>query len=252
MTFPYICVQGVTERSEVSALAKQLDSSRADEESRAAHRLVLGINIKAEDPNPPPARHLAHNAIKMILCDTCDVTQVDVCLHVASDNPPAMGYVAMGIMEAFTPSLLQINDHSPNLDPLVDECRDDIILRIGPETLPCLQGEPKRIAAYAETYSACTYLRIMLDASAGRGIPLDVDFTLACLEAIREAIPDVELGISGGLDAETLPRILPIIREFPHVSISAEGRLRTPDDKLDVVKAVAFIEKAYELFDSVL
>jgi hypothetical protein len=72
---------------------------------------------------------------------------------------------------------------------------------------------------------------ILLDASGGRGLPLDVAHARRNLDAIYRnwsALADhpVRFGVAGGLCAGTVPGLAPLLPEYAGLSIDAEGRLR--------------------------
>ncbi len=85
---------------------------------------------------------------------------------------------------------------------------------------------------------------ILLDMSGGRGKLLNVPFTRAYLEGLYAKRLYPKIGIAGGLSAETLPGVAELFREFPGLSIDAEGGLRAADDHLDLPKAIAYLRKA--------
>ena len=69
---------------------------------------------------------------------------------------------------------------------------------------------------------------VLFDASHGTGQRLDVESLREFVAAGYES-PDlkrVNFGVAGGLDAETVPQLAPLVDEFPELSWDAEGRLR--------------------------
>jgi len=57
------------------------------------------------------------------------------------------------------------------------------------------------------------------------------------------------LGVAGGLSPTTLDLVRPLTNEFPDLSIDAEGRLRTPEDHLDLAVSSEYLRKAFEMFN---
>ncbi len=91
---------------------------------------------------------------------------------------------------------------------------------------------------------------ILLDPSGGMGMPVDPAQASDYLDAIKAAGLRFGLGVAGGLDAQSLDQLAPLLERHPDVSIDAEGRLRDPaTDELDLGKARDYVAKAYELFE---
>lgn len=82
--------------------------------------------------------------------------------------------------------------------------------------------------------------RVLVDGSSGRGEPLDLDKVEHLAATIGGYIGYEQVGIAGGLCAEALPAVAPLVREYGF-SIDAEGRLRDGDHggtlNLDKVRA---------------
>jgi len=87
---------------------------------------------------------------------------------------------------------------------------------------------------------------ILLDASGGRGLPLDV---AAAREGLSELLDwdGIGLGVAGGLCAETVGALAPLMAEYPGLSIDAEGRLRTAEDDLDMDKVRAYLRASADV-----
>jgi len=86
---------------------------------------------------------------------------------------------------------------------------------------------------------------ILLDASGGRGLPLDV---ASAREGLREVDWDgVGFGVAGGLCAETVGALAPLMAEYPALSIDAEGRLRTAEDHLDMANVRAYLRASADV-----
>lgn len=76
----------------------------------------------------------------------------------------------------------------------------------------------------------------------------DTDKTREYLRALEDMDLDIGLGVAGGLSAETLHLVEPLIEEFPDLSIDAEGRLRDESDKLDLTAAKRYAVKSLDMF----
>lgn len=89
---------------------------------------------------------------------------------------------------------------------------------------------------------------MLLDPSAGYGIPLDPSWAAEYLTSIQEADLGMGLGVAGGLSPSSLDLVQPLVNDFPDLSIDAESLLRDEDDCLDTGNARDYINKALQLF----
>ncbi len=126
-----------------------------------------------------------------------------------------------------------------------------IVLQIGGRAFELIEYLPAKLAKkVAEEYAGLLDY-ILLDPSGGYGKLLDVRSARAYLCALRMKNLDIGLGVAGGLSPETLDIINPLARDFPDVSIDAEGRLRDAEDRLDLVAASDYFMKAMLIFSDV-
>ncbi len=88
---------------------------------------------------------------------------------------------------------------------------------------------------------------VLLDASGGNGKPLDVAMAFAELDLLRNELPGVRLGAAGGLCADTVGALVPLLAEHPCLNFDAEGRLRTVEDNLDMDKVRAYLRASADL-----
>lgn len=84
---------------------------------------------------------------------------------------------------------------------------------------------------------------VLIDVSAGKGVPIDPAKVRGIVEAMRTWNANLGIGIAGGLCAETLPAVADLVREYD-LSIDAEGRLRNDRDELDLEKVRAYLGAA--------
>jgi hypothetical protein len=118
-----------------------------------------------------------------------------------------------------------------------------------------LQARPGADIAEMRTFLATIAdgkRHVLIDASGGRGEPIDPTVARATARLFRrENGYWINLGIAGGLCAETLPAIGPVLREYD-VSIDAEGRLRDGDEggTLTLDKARSYLKVAGEIMAS--
>ena len=93
-------------------------------------------------------------------------------------------------------------------------------------------GVIKQLGRYANVLDY-----VLFDASHGQSRTLDPDNLLRFLSAAYESeeLSEVGFGVAGGLDAETVQKLMPvIIQRFPDISWDAEGKLHLMiDDRPD-------------------
>ena len=122
-----------------------------------------------------------------------------------------------------------------------------IILQIGSQAFQAVDSSPKQLAVAVKNYVGLIDY-VLLDLSGGEGKLMDVAKIREYLQALKEKDLDIGIGIAGGLCPETLETIIPLIAEFPDISIDAEGRLRDQSDNLDLLVVKKYLRKAFALF----
>ncbi len=121
-----------------------------------------------------------------------------------------------------------------------------VVLQIGPRAMS--MGVPSHSGGLCLYQGAIT--DVLIDASAGRGVGLDPALAASWIQRVRERLPDVGIGIAGGLSAETLRDHEPLLRMSPGLSIDAEGQLRDDADgggNLDLDKVAAYLRVAGDM-----
>lgn len=124
-----------------------------------------------------------------------------------------------------------------------------IVLQVGGHAFEMVDHSPERLASKVAEYEGLAEY-VLLDPSGGYGKPFDPERARNYLTALQALNIDVGLGVAGGLSPTTLNLVEPLAREFPRLSIDAEGRLRTPEDHLDMNLAREYLRKAFDMFDA--
>lgn len=273
----YIGVTGIMTREEM----EELCDAYAPPKGLTVHQLILGVLVDSRTASGATNRHPKRypkiekggDLMRGPRKGMGDGLLSFNAIRYSTQEPRTLGLQLAGLL-AYDPHVIQLDADWPDVGSFkaihAAPCyrwsesesvwQDRIILRIGPKAVEMAGRDPKKIAARVGAYhravasggSLCDAVSdVLIDASGGRGQPLDVDFALACLRAISDARIDFGVGVAGGLDAKSIPRLEPIAREFPYVSVSAESRLRDAGDHLDLNKARAYIKAAQDLFASV-
>lgn len=122
-----------------------------------------------------------------------------------------------------------------------------IVLQLGAEAMDVVGHRPDVLANRLRFYEP--YIDyVLVDPSSGVGRAFNQEKSIEQLVAIRDACPELGLGLAGGLGPDTIEAIAPVAKVFPAISIDAEGRLRDEKDNLDPVKARGYIMGAMQVF----
>jgi len=124
-----------------------------------------------------------------------------------------------------------------------------IVLQVGARAFEMVDHSPKKMAEKIATQYGGLIHYVLLDASGGIGKPLDAEALRPYLRALKAKQLPIGLGVAGGLSADTLDLVAPLVEEFPRLSIDAEGKLRDGEDNLDVDVAISYHNRAEALFN---
>ena len=109
----------------------------------------------------------------------------------------------------------------------------------------------ERIKEYGDLISY-----VLIDPSGGRGIPFDLESSVAVYSKLRERCPDLTIGFAGGFTGENVAsRLRKILGQIKanDFCIDAEGGLRNKitseygDDSLDITKVRKYFQFAFPL-----
>jgi hypothetical protein len=146
----------------------------------------------------------------------------------------------------------QLNIAWPDLATLNEYKRayptKQIVLQIGGHAFEMVNHSPEQLATKVAEYDGIVEY-VLLDPSGGYGKPFDPTLARNYLLALKSQNLGMGLGVAGGLSPTTLDLVEPLAREFPDLNIDAEGRLRTPEDHLDLAVSSEYLRKAFAMFD---
>lgn len=204
----------------------------------ASNRTCAGL------PERNPRRNPAVEAIPGIFQDHPRVLNL---LHYYTDEPGTLGRQLADLAGRAGPNLhgFQINVAWPTRADL-EELRSArsglrIVLQMGAGQLA---GSPKDAARQAREVAGLAD-DLLLDASAGQGLPLDPEAVRPFLRELADS--GLGLGVAGGLCAATLDLLEPLLAEFPGLSFDAESRLRDEEDRLDLERVREYVEAGLRL-----
>lgn len=245
---PYIGITGFTAPDEINAIVATLP----DEPSRLLMCGVLLSNaLLTSQPSDAPNRCPPTDAIAGIFSDD------PRCLNLVHYRPQPGANLADALTRASDVGGsnchgVQINATRgvPWPDPAaLNEYRQRsqpkrIVLQAGREAMASVNGDPVALAIRCAEYAGIV-TDVLVDASEGLGRPLDAAESARYLAAIADAAPDLGLVVAGGLYADNINDLLsPLLPQWSSVSIDAEGRLRDPNDRLNLAAAAAYLEAA--------
>jgi len=245
---PYIGITGFMYRKEVTVMLGLMPEN-------CSRKLMVGVLMNWETlydrPSKLPNRYPAIREIPRIFTDHSAALNL---VHYHSREQAALHWQLEDITKWCGPNLhgLQLNVAWPDQMTLkiYKESHPNkiIVLQIGGRALEIIGHSPERLAAkVAEEYSGLID-RILLDPSGGTGKEFDPAEIAEYLSALKKTRLDFGLGVAGGLSSKNLHHAELLLSEFPDLSIDAEGRLRNPDDHLDLREAGEYISGALEMF----
>lgn len=127
-----------------------------------------------------------------------------------------------------------------------DWCKT-IVLQCGKKALNEIGWSSLRLVERLKRYEGLIDY-VLIDPSGGGGQEFDPNFACACFGAIGRVLPDVGLGIAGGLNAESFDRLLhPVLGAFPGLRFSTdtETGVRNDQDEFVVAEAIRYLRQAH-------
>lgn len=125
----------------------------------------------------------------------------------------------------------------------------EVILQVGRKALDEVQNDPQLLVEKLRDYEGVIH-RVLLDKSGGEGRGMDAVALLPFARAIKKHMPLLGLVVAGGLGPTSMHLVEPIVKEFPDVSIDAQGKLRPSGNAIDPIDwnmAGTYLVKALEL-----
>ena len=247
---PYIGVTGFTAQNQVNeALAAVLP--------QGTRKVMVGVLASGKTiwgvPNKWPARYPTPDALGGIFTSHGNALNL---IHYNTKEPDTLlpqlartrllaGPYCHGFqLNIAWPSVEMLRTARKELCPTAPTV---IVLQVGNRAFEIVGRSAEKIAEKVASYEgAADY--VLLDPSGGLGKEFVTEEMADYLRALTAKNLPIGLGVAGGLCAETLPRIALLAREFPALSIDAEGRLRDTNDALDQKRVDDYLRTAAKLF----
>lgn len=245
MQRPYIGVTGFMSSSEVAAVL-----SVVPEKSR--YSLMVGVLASGKTllggQGKWPGRYPPVEKIGDIFLSDPRVVNL---VHIATADRANLSEQLQNVLALGGPCLhgIQLNISWPNPGDLEAVAKRNVrlILQVGGKALEQSQS----VIGFCELLGAYDGLitDVLIDPSGGAGKPFDMETARTRLTILRENFPQFGFVVGGGLSAETVGEIAPLVAAFPGLSIDAEGRLRTPqpEDQLDIERAKQYVTRAFQM-----
>jgi hypothetical protein len=110
----------------------------------------------------------------------------------------------------------------------------EVVLQINTKALEAVENNPNTLVEWLKKYNGVLNY-VLLDKSHGRGVGMDAQGLLPFVRAISDHLPNLQIGVAGGLGPYTMDLLFPITIEFQNVNIDAQGRLRPSGSALDPI-----------------
>lgn len=109
-----------------------------------------------------------------------------------------------------------------------------IMLQTNTMALEAVHNDPNVLIAWLKQYGDLLD-GILLDKSHGEGVEMNALELLPFVIAVADHLPRLQIGVAGGLGPNTMDLVLPVVYEFPSVSIDAQGKLRPSGNNMDLI-----------------
>jgi len=243
MQKPYIGITGFMSRSEVESILEIMPT-------HAKRLLMVGVLVSWKTirgiANKYPNRYPVPHKIAEIFPNNDSALNL---IHYNTDEKETLCEQLVALTDSWGGMNLhgyQLNIAWP--DPrAIEKYRHvfpdkQIVLQIGKHAFQMIDHSPEQLSAKVKEYDGLIHY-VLLDPSGGHGELLDVEKARQYLDALTETKMDIGLGVAGGLSPMTLNHIVPLIQDFPNLSIDAEGRLRDTSDNLHISIALEYLDK---------
>ncbi len=241
---PYIGITGFTSKKEVEELIKEIPDN-------FSRKLMVGVLISYNTMRykTPTGRYARVEDVKNIFLE--DPRIINLIHYCDKDKTNVLENLERLIERADTENLhgFQLNMPWPALQ----------IVRAFKEKYPdqkiVLQMERNDFDMTPGFMADCLSLYneyveyVILDMSMGKGIQMNPNKLMQYAREIQK-INNMHIVFAGGLKAGNMKLLKPLIKEFPNMSIDAEGKLMDPRfDVLDVDKCKEYLQGAIKLFN---
>lgn len=245
---PYIGVTGFMKKAEVSAALEALDGLPNWSNRKLMVGVLASSKTLAGKPNKWPNRYPnVRDIARLFPTDRRTVNLIHYATddrHTLADQLEDLARLGGKHLDGF-----QLNVRWPDPATIVVPKNMRVVLQLGHGALEETGNDPEKTAECLGAYTGII-TDVLVDASGGKGIPLDPRTVEAYVRAIRNNHGfTFGIGVAGGLSAQTVGQLQQLANQFSDLSVDAEGRLRTAEDHLDIEAMKTYISIADGLFD---
>ena len=125
-----------------------------------------------------------------------------------------------------------------------------VVIQVNKVALEQIENNPKLLTKKLKGYGdSIDYA--LLDKSMGRGLGMDEKVLRPFVQELVEYMPELGVAVAGGLGPNTIHLVEELARDYPQISIDAQGQLRPSGSTLDPIDwnmAGEYICKAMTIF----
>jgi len=254
-TLPYI---GITDFTSFEQVTKMLEVFRKHKPSGSQRMLHIGVMMSFKTLNDIETKWSKAFPPKETVADIFRPNDADVyyCLHYAdyyyetkfTDLTRGLEYAGPFV------HAIQLDMTWPDPEVITNgihtQCKQiEVILQVGKRAIKEAKDDPAEVVRRLKDYEGVIH-RVLLDKSVGRGLGMDAVGLIPFARAIKERFPNLGLVAAGGLGPDSISLVEPLVKEFPDLSIDAQGKLRPSGNSLDPIDwdmAGVYLVKALEL-----
>lgn len=253
MHIPYV---GITDFMTFEQVKRMFAVFKANLEQGQNRRLHVGVMMSYKTLHGLDTKWTKAFPSKETIADIFGSDETMNCLHYADYDAvdvfqslaQAIGFGGIGI------NALQLDMVWPDPGHVASAVHTsrkqlEVILQVGKNAIEQANNDPQEVVERLRDYEGVAQ-HVLLDKSMGRGLGMDAVGLIPFVQAIEEAFPDLGVVVAGGLGPESVGLVEPLYREFPNISIDAQGKLRPSGSALDPIDwdmAEAYLVKALRL-----
>jgi len=241
---PYVGITDFMDVKEVASMAKVFSSHKPN---NFQHKLHVGVMMSYKTLHAWTTKWESAFPRKETIPSIFDgdyANDVMYCLHYADSQKRSDLWKSLGLAIMYGGQhmhALQLDlvwpDRYQIFAAITDSGRQpEIILQIGKQAFEDIDNNPRALVDRLGKYAYDNVLhRVLLDKSMGRGIGMDVRSLIPFIEAIQNDLPDIGIGVAGGLGPRTYHLSEPVMQSHNNISVDAQDRLRKSGSAMDPV-----------------
>jgi hypothetical protein len=220
-------------------------------------RLHVGVMMSYKTLNGLPTKWTKAFPAKESIAEIFGSTETLNCLHYADYTSTDVRNSLAKAIEFGGPGInaLQLDMVWPDPEQVEEAVLGsqknlEVILQVGKNAMSEENDDPIRVVERLHEYHGLVDC-VLLDKSMGTGKGMDAVTLSAFARAIQDGFPELSIAVAGGLGPFSMNLAEPLVREFPTVSIDAQGRLRPSGNAIDPVDwgmAEGYLVKALGLW----